>query len=194
MIEALFFSVMYAIKGGWLGKFLPVDEWSRRSLFVDIALEGAYLSGFLIFLFMLIATATMAGQHATGVPVYELGPVGLALGVALAWVIGVRVSLGEEAGAVGDYKGGWGPYIDQGFGRLYGVKKALQRGIFMGALLTLATGYTPFIVAGASFPLVYFIGNSLGLLVLKERGWSLSEPLLGFVFGVAFHAYLNGGG
>ena len=194
LICILFFAAMYAIKGGWLGVLFDVDKASEKHWFLDFALEGAYLSGFLVSVFMLFAFAAQVGWSDTGDAVYEFRAVGVCLLIGLAWFVGVRPSMGEEAGAVGDYKEAWGEYIDHGFGRAYGVKKCLQRGIYMGALLTLVTGFTGFIIAGASMPLVYFIGNCLGRWINSERGWSYAEPLFGAVFGCAFSSYLQGGG
>lgn len=110
------------------------------------------------------------------------------------------MSMGEEAGAVGRWGHAWGQYIrvkdvdgENPFGRSYGVKKALHRGVFLGALLTLATGFTPFILAGASFPLVYFLGSTLTYLIMKKpQSWTLAEPIYGAVIGIAAVFYVGG--
>lgn len=100
-------------------------------------------------------------------------------------------SMGEEAGAVGSYKGGWGDYIDKGFGRSYGIKKALQWGLAWGGLLTLVTGCVWFVPAGATFPVCYFIGSSIAAY-RGQQGWAYAEPIYGAVMGIAMGVWLDG--
>lgn len=191
MITVLAFSALYSIKGGW--------HWNIPGLkaldhgVVGFILDGTRLSS--------ILAAIYIGHHADM-------QTGLLFG--LAWFIGVCMSMGEEAGAIGRWGSAWGPYLkwmpETTFyrvpkplkpvlgrdvfpiqeGQLYGWKKGLQRGVFLGALLTLATGYTPFILAGASFPVAYFLGSSLTYLITKRpKSWTCAEPIYGAIIGMA---------
>jgi len=65
-------------------------------------------------------------------------------------------------------------------------KLAVQRGMFLGACLTMATGLTGypniwFIISGATLPIWY----RLALWQSKGAGWALAEPMLGAALGVA---------
>ncbi|MCP5916232.1 hypothetical protein NL317_29875, partial [Klebsiella pneumoniae] len=76
--------------------------------------------------------------------------------------IGVSPSMGEEAGAVGGYKGGWGEYVDYPeFGSMYGVKKALQRGVFTTAALAIVLNAPLLLIFGALMPVAYYVGISI---------------------------------
>jgi len=104
----------------------------------------------------------------------------------------VLMSMGEEAGAAGDYKGPWGDYIDAGFGRSYGIKKGIQYGAFAGGCMALTmASWCPWI-AGALFPLAYYVGNSIYQLVNKTRSWEYSEFIWGAMLGVAFELARTG--
>lgn len=167
----LFFSAMMSIKGGWLGKFLPIDKWSGRHWFFDFILEGATLSAFII----MAVFAPFIGWTAA------------ALGAA--WWLGVRPSVGEEAGALG----GWGEYVETtDFGREYGIKKAIQRGAWFGVPMTLVTGFTGWIIAGLMFVPVYFIGIKARKATTGANGWDWAEPVFGVFFGIAAYYYLIG--
>lgn len=182
---------MIMIKGGWLGRIpawkrwheerkealesssTPSVKWVVLKAF-DWLLDGTQLSAF-IMLFAI--EALMPGYGAA---------------FALAWWLWVLSSMGEEAGAVGDHKEAWGPYIDHGFGRGFGIKKAMIHGFFGGALLALATGWVWFIPALATFPIVYFIGNSLNRVIFEERGWAISEILYDIVILVSILTWVWG--
>lgn len=154
ILSILVFALAYAIKGGWMGKY-------TRS--------GKAVSTAIVLLFGIVFL-----------------PWQYALALAAAWVIGVAPSMGEEAGAVGDYKEGWGDYVDHpdSFGREYGVKKSIQRGLwttfFMGAVLN----SWALALCGALFPVVYFIGNSACRYFKRSKGWAWSEWLYGGVIGL----------
>lgn len=113
---------------------------------------------------------------------------GLLAGVG--WGLGVSPSLGEEAGAVGGFKGAWGEYIEKGFGRSYGIKHCLQRGVWTGAMIALGlqSGFTGLIVAGAAMVPLYWIGISIRQLpknVPINQPWDIGEWLYGAALGVA---------
>lgn len=168
------FALAYSIKGGWLGLIPGWNAFVRSHPITDLFLDGTRLSWLLVLVLSLF-----------------LLPWQTALLFTLAWAYSSS-SLGEEIGAVGDYKKCWGPYIDKGFGQAYGVKKALQWGLAWGGLMALATGYIWFIPAAATFPIVYFIGSSLYRLIHNEGSWSYAEPLYGAVIGLAYMGYVYG--
>lgn len=115
--------------------------------------------------------------------------------IPAAWLLSVSPSIGEEHGAVGRIGHTWGEYVDTRiFNREYGIKKALQRGVWMGACMTAATGFVPFIFTSLLFIPSIFIGQELNYRILKEDGWTLAEPLIGAaVFGFGFALMLEFG-
>jgi len=105
----------------------------------------------------------------------------------LAWLAAVAPSMGEEHGAIGTSRHGWGDYVEHAdsFGRIYGIKKGTQRGVWMGACMALATGFIPFIAFSLLFVPAVFIGQEIYYRITGNDSWVLSEPLIGaFVFGV----------
>lgn len=159
-----FFAIMMAIKGGWIGKF--------NKKIGDI-LEGAHFSALLIALVF----APLVGW--------------LSVAIGAAWWLGVRPSMGEEAGAIGTYKQSWGEYVDY-FDRGYGIKKSIQRGAWFGVPLAIVTGFIGWIIAGLAFPVVYFISMSARQYFTKSNSWDWAEPLYGLCFGIAAYYYIMG--
>lgn len=180
MIYAILCGILYAIKGGSLAYF--VKGWNKireESLIFDVLLDGKVLST----VGAIILGAVGTGNVTDGVM------------IGLAWLIAVSPSMGEEHGAIGDYKGALPNYLERDMtvrGRKYDVKKGIQRGVFMGAAFALATGFTGFIVASLLFIPCVYIGQSLNRLILKVPGWTLAEPLIGgIVIGVPLGIYLG---
>jgi hypothetical protein len=184
---------MISIKGGWLNRIPIWDKWeqSRSAIiedkntpwfkwfFVKIGdwfLDGTQISAF-IFTFIMAAIQP---------------DLTVALLSGFVWWLWVMSSMGEEAGGVGDTTEAWGEYIDFGFGRKYALKKAASHGFAGGALVALVTGWVWFIPAFASFPVVYFLGNTLNRKIMKERGWAISELLYDVVILAALGMYWNG--
>lgn len=101
-------------------------------------------------------------------------------------------SVGEEIGAVGGYRGYWGPYINKGFGRSYGVKKAIQRGVFAGAVLSLGFYSLLPILLGALFPVAYYAGVSIEQFRTGaiNANWHLGEIIWGAIIGCSFMGLL----
>jgi hypothetical protein len=160
-------ALAYCAKGGWLDAFPKYKE----------LVEFYRLKRVLPLLIVLIPL------------LFIVSPLQAVL-FTLAWAY-CYSSMGEEAGAVGDYQGGWGDYMTGGFGRSYGIMKALQYGLSWGALLTLITGCVWFVPAGATFPVCYFIGSSIAAL-RGQKGWAYAEPIYGAVIGIAMGVWLDG--
>lgn len=188
MISIIVFALAMMIKGGWLGRIPGWDaftkkkrsHWGLQNVVEAVKawlLDGTQLSAVLIFLFMAAAQPDLS----------------LAAIFSFCWWVIVLRSIGEEAGAVGDYKGGWGIFINtKQFGRMLGIEAALGHGVMGGFLLALATGWEGFIISLGSFPLCYFIGNSLHQYFHKTTGWAYSEIIYGAVIGFSVFLYLGG--
>lgn len=177
MIWVLVFAVLYAIKGG-SGNLIPNWEKVRATNAVtERLMDGKVLSTVLLALIMFIPDVTII-EHVL---------------VTIMWLVSVAPSMGEEHGAVGRWKHAWGQYIDYGFGRMYGVKKAIQRGVFIGACMALATGFTPYICFSLLFVPAIFIGQELSYRILKKDGWTIAEPIIGaLVYGIPTALWLCG--
>ena len=175
------------IKGGWLGKIPFWKEWENDrkirqydhaipkivSKVVDGVLDGTNISAFVVLVGLAAAQPSLD----------------LALITAFVWWIVTRISMGEEAGGVGDYKENWGDYVEwlgPKAGRSFAIKKGLQYGGFFGGALALVSGVPLLFIAGAVFPLVYFIGSSLYRLIHKSPSWAYSEVLWGALFGLVW--------
>lgn len=203
---AIIFTLAVSIKGGLLGRVFT--NWGRFTkqlerdleeslLFLDkawtdnsywrVVINAAHVvkEGVLKWFFdgSIISVSLIAGTMLFSLPINE------AMLFTAAYAL-ILVSMGEEAGAVGDYKEGWGDYVElpDNFGRTYGIKKAIQYGAFAGGAMALVTASWCLWIAGALMPLVYFAGNSLYRYVKGGRGWEYSEPLWGAVLGLAYAA------
>lgn len=195
-------AILYAVKGGqhWRLRIAaeraagishdqdkhpikPLTLWQR---IVSRAMDGKVLSALGFGLLTVLVHAEYLGMMAGG-PVYVLasGSAVAFLAGVLAWLVAVAPSMGEEAGAVGGYKGAWGEYVTDGFGRSYGVKKAVQRGVFTGAVLALVFWHPAVLLAGATFPVAYFIGISIEQYRTKQAAasWHLAELIYGAAIG-----------
>jgi hypothetical protein len=76
-------------------------------------------------------------------------------------------------------------------GHEYGVKKAVQRGVWIGACMTAVTGYVPFIYFSIFFvPLAYFSLNFVPKIIFDPWGWS-EIAIGGICYGVplSLHIY-----
>lgn len=183
MIEYLaipLFAAAYAIKGG---------QWDDNPISHKLASAGS--------VFITLCFYTVYTQSNLGVLDSTLLSI---LAITLAWIVAVSPSVGEEYGALlgrtDEKYGKWMPktktkrIFGKDFnwieGHEYGVKKGIQRGVFMGALMTLATGYIGFILASFTFvPLAWLALNYAPKKYLDPWGWS--EVLIGAVcFGVPF--------
>lgn len=181
LMSILLFGFAYAIKGGSGKSLFP--WWAKlraKNVVTERLFDGKVMSTLLVFLYGLFyLNIELTGfSEELGVPVYATYYLPSAL-LALAWLLSVAPSMGEEHGAVGDHKEWWGPYRLKQFGRKYGIKKALQRGAWMGFVFILLTPYTMVGWTSLLFVPIIFVGQSMGRLTLKERGWALVEPLIG---------------
>lgn len=170
-------AVAYALKGGSGAEVFTNWNYVReKTKLLDRLLDGKIIST--IFMFFVSVVLTQ-------------GDAIMSVLLATAWLVSVAPSMGEEHGAVGDHKSAWGPYIDKGFGRGYGIKKAVQRGLVFGAAFTLVTGYTPFLLASLLFVPCIYVGQVLNRLILKKQGWTIAEPIIGaFVIGLPLAMYI----
>ncbi len=190
------FALFYALKGGSGKTLFPWWEKFRASnVFTERLLDGKVISTIGVFIFGLFAqleTISINGG-AFGVPEYTLDLHG-AIFLAVAWLLAVAPSLGEEHGAIGRVGHAWGSYVTSPnvFGREYGVKKGLQRGVWMGACMALVTGFIPFICTSLLFVPAVFIGQEITFRLTGRDGWALSEPIIGAaVFGLGVALWLS---
>lgn len=186
LIIGLICAALYSIKGGWHRKWriylehkAGIEHNADGSVFGDLSIPQYVVHRMLDGK---VLSTILYGLLIWALPVAE-NPVLC----ALFWLLAVAPSIGEDVGAVGGYRGGWGPYIERGFGRMYGVKKCLQRGVFMGAVLGLPFWDMGFALAGAMLPVIAFIGISIEQrrTGIVNASWHLHEPMIGFVLGLA---------
>lgn len=181
LICMTFFALAYAIKGG-SGNIL--ENWNKvrnSNKILERLMDGKVLSTIMVFVFAVIA--------------FE-GSEYYAVALPLAWLVAVAPSMGEEHGAIGDYKGALPGYLRQDQthrGREYDVKKGLQRGVWMGAAMTLATGFVPFIWVSLLFVPVVFLGQCIDRLVMENPGWKITEFFIGaIIYGLPMALFLGG--
>jgi hypothetical protein len=166
MIETLVSAALYAVKGGQLGRVPGFNKLRESNVVADAVLDGKVLSS--------IGFGILAGPLA-----------------GLAWLAGVSPKMGRIVGKIGGYLGNWDsnekPY-QYGVSRamaIEGWKEGVQRGVFLGACITLATGNLAFIVAGAMFPVTVWLGVSAMQAIKKkvDVDWVFHEILFGAVIG-----------
>lgn len=162
-------AVLMRLKGGGHAGFVEWVATRSGSKFLDLVLGAKFLSTVGFGLVCLLV----------GYPWWQA-----VLG-AFGWLCGVAPSVGEIIGSIGGYKGNW--RIE---GEKWGWKMGAQRGVFCGACIALALWNPAFIIAGAMFPLVYWIGVSIeqyrrGIVAAP---WDWSEWFYGAVIGAAFLA------
>lgn len=125
----------------------------------------------------------------------------MALLFGLAYWAVNTMSMSEEVSAAGGYKGNWPDGRDSWFGskaltwikndRVWGWASGGLRGAFIGACLALCSWNPWFILAGASFPLCYYIGVSIrqfqtGQIEPKDDAWAWGEWIWGGALGMPF--------
>lgn len=117
----------------------------------------------------------------------------LSLMITTAWLLAIASSMGEEAGAIGRYGHWWGEYREHGFSRSYGVKKGLQRGVWIGAMFSVVMGYASLFipVLGIGFVAAHFIGQELYYRIHGRDDWKYSEALIGALIGFCYHLALG---
>lgn len=174
MIYIFLFALAYALKGGVLELFRNYERVRENSRILAALLNAKFLSIFPVL------AAGLIYMDVWWQPV----------AILIAWLVAIAPSMGEEHGAVGDFKGALPAYLERGIsdrGRSYDIKKALQRGVWMGACFAVATWNPVFILTSLLFIPCIWAGQSLNYLILRERGWTLAEPLIGAVcIGLGF--------
>lgn len=166
MLEVLIFALAYAVKGGWHEKS---GAWM---CFKDASRLGWLLSC------KALSTALIFAYCAFWLPEHFLT-------IPLAWLIGVAPSMGEEAGGVGRWGKAWGPYIEH-FDRQFAIKKAVMRGVFTTAFMSVVLSNPWLLLAGSSFPLVYWLFQSVYWWLHKRDSWAYAEIAYGAIIGAAF--------
>lgn len=185
IFTALYFGAMYAIKGGWLGMIPGVHKLRDSSKILDRLLDGKVVSTIGVYAFVAVMLYYLGDMPRWWE--YIFAPTLF----SLCWLLGVSPSMGEEAGACGRIGRAWGPYIERGFGRSYGIKKALQRGVWLGAPFTLLTGLPHFLVLGALFPAIHFVMQQIHYMIHKTDSWKYAEPVVGTIcIGVGVSVYV----
>lgn len=210
IIICAFFTLLYAIKGGSGKTLFPWWKKLRETnAFTERLLDGKVISTIGAFLFGLVYTAHMVTPDggAFGVPEYDLDVMAAAKFALIGWLAAVAPSMGEENGAIGRVGHAWGEYLEwmpkvkdidffgqtlfsYSEGRMYGIKKGVQRGVWMGAMMAFALGSTVFIPYSLLYVPCVFIGQELYYRLTGKDSWVLTEPLIGlFVFGlpIALH-------
>jgi len=188
MITFLIFATAYMVKGGWLGKIQSINDLRTKNKIADRFLDGKLLGVLLVFLFVLFDKNDFLD----------------ALVFALAWILAVHPSMGEESGAIGRIGAAWGQYIkwmptvkpyrifgrDLFYyteGRWYGLNKALQRGAWIGAVFTVAGATILSIpIMGIGFVAAHFVAQELYWRIHGKDSWAYAEPIIGFLFGLCY--------
>ncbi len=186
MYGTLIFMAAMMIKGGWLGRIKGWEpfanglksghKWWERTL--GWILDGTQLSAWFLTVGLLF-----------------ISPLWLALAVGAAWLVYARVSMGEEAGGVGSYHEAVGDYVEwlgESKGRSFAWHKGYQYGatfggaLVIGAWLGSGAAFPYLIVAGAMFPIAYYIGNSIHFYLHKQSSVAYSEVIWGALLGAAW--------
>lgn len=198
LVTILYFGAMYAIKGGWLGMIPRVDALRESSKFWDRVLDGKVASTIGVYAYFAVVLSVYGGM------VWYWDLLIAPAMCSVAWLISVTPSMGEEAGAVGRIGAWWGDYKDAIYGpdhedagkpvfdRMYGIKKSLQRGLWIGAPWTVLTGLSHFLLLGLLFPFIHFAMQEVFYKIHKTDSWKYAEPVVGAIcIGVGVAIYLS---
>lgn len=192
------FAVLYALKGGSGNVFKNWDRVRGRNALLYRVMDGKVISTIGAFIFTLFITAKLQSHH---VGLYDVSQYSVnfltALLFAGGWLLSVSPSMGEEHGAVGTMRHGWGEYVEypEAFGRSYGVKKAVQRGVWTGAIMAFVTGFVLYIPFSLLFVPCVFVGQEIYYRITDRDGWVLSEPIIGgFVYGIPTALWVTAAG
>lgn len=187
MIYILAFMAAMMIKGGWLGQIKAwhkltnkIKDYSEAhtgfkfavAKVADWILDGTQLSGFVLMAFLAIV-----------LPWWD------AVSIGLGWLAVARISMGEEAGGIGNYHENTGDYVEwlgAKDGKRFAFKKGIQYGALFGGMLVFCGAPNLVFVAGLLFPVIYYIGNSIYYNIHRTSSWAYSEPLWGATFGLFF--------
>ena len=119
---------------------------------------------------------------------YDMQDVLYTVLITLAWLLAVSPSMGEEAGAIGRVGYWWGKYKERGFTRSFGVLKGVQRGAWIGAMFSIATGFPALFVPVMAFGFVaaHFIGQEIYYRIHGVDNWKYAEPMVGALIGLCY--------
>jgi len=170
MIEIPVTALLGRIKGG------GPDIAPKWFLDLNGKLISAYLFGFLCLLYYDWNIAVLMG---------------------FMWWIGNKPSMSEVVSAIGGYFGHWFQDRDAWVldfltswiknERIWGVATGILRGAYTGICLALPSQNPWFILAGALFPVCYFIGVSIEQFYMKKTqvSWHWGEWIWYGVIGAA---------
>ncbi len=162
-LSVVVFALAYMIKGGWFSLRFP-----------------KLISAAIIFDFILLTTHDLM----------------FSIILSAVWILAVSPSMGEEAGSVGRWKKWWGDYKDAYsqerdnfiFDRSYGVKKWLQRGVWTGAIFSIALGnpalFVP--VLGLGFVACHYTMQEVYYRIHRTDSWAYAEPAYGALIGLCY--------
>lgn len=174
------FGIAFAMKGGQTAKVIDdYEDWRSRSRILDRLLDGKVISTLVVGAYMWIVFFFVKDQGL-------VETLQNTLLFCLGWLGFISPAIRNEYLACKNK----GFYVGSGLGKKYGMKKFLQRAVFGGACLALATGFTGYILAAGLLyvPIVYVLLNSIDD---GDKAWALSEPLVGaFVVGLPTHLWL----
>lgn len=184
-LTTAWFSFAFAVKGGFLNPYFKEDRDDSTVLFH--ALGSKMLSAVSVLAYV-VFMATFFQTH---------------IGVAIQFKYALLLIVAAWVGIITTRP--WPEYSfilndpdSYYFGHRGGMKecltKLMYRGIVCGALLTLATGYIPFICFGFLFMPLAFLCLKYGNRKIDDMtGWTLSEWVLGAVcYGIPFGLYMDG--
>jgi hypothetical protein len=190
MIYVLLFTAAMMIKGGWLARIPVWAEWEYNRKAVRQNVKTPAVKYFLTIFADELMDEKNLSAIIVAVCLAAVQPdLSMAIWAGLVWALVSRISMGEEAGGIGDYVQNQGDYVElfgKKHGRITAIKRGVQYGALFGGSLALVSGNVWLVLAGISFPAVYFIGNSIYRAAHNRSSWAYSEILWGATFGLAW--------
>lgn len=178
---AILFTIAYPLKGGQGGAIFT--NWKRvraRHVIYDRLLDGKVISTLIVFL-GLSGLTFLTHANIGNMPNQWMSVVW----ITALWLLAVAPSMGEEQAAIYNSltNNPYQRYPDD-FGRMYGIKKGVQRGVWMGACMTMATGCIWFIPASLAYVPIIWVTHNYGPNN-KLDNWGWGEVFIGAIcFGV----------
>ena len=206
-LTIILMALNYALKGGQ-GRTI-FKGWARlraKNAFTERLFDGKIISTILVFLFIAVATSKQIGVS-DGAYLYRVYSL-TALSFAIGWIVSIAPSIRNETDAIwgqGEYIK-WMPklidikvpkflanntshtgdhYLTYIEGRAYGIKKAVQRGMFIGGIMTIATSFVPFLYFSLFYvPILWSLSVVMKLFKVNSphtRAWVASEYVIGAI-------------